>query len=170
MTLMPGKISRRAFLHSSVILAGGNCIYRSAYPETLQKSNCCFTPKLEPDSYFIQENKVVIHLDKAFTLQEPGHAAELDLPEHSVQIILVHKSKNQYYALSKLCTHAYRNVGYIHEREVLQCTNFSHATFDLQGKVLKGPAKKPLKSYTIRQFENRLIISITDESKTDNSN
>lgn len=160
---MSDIISRRTFLHSSAMLAGGSCICRSAFAETRGKSNCCYTPKLEPDSYSVQGNKVYIQLEKALIIREPGYAAELDLPNQSVQMILVHKAKEEYYALSKFCTHANRNVGYIPEREVLQCTNFSHATFDLQGNVLKGPAKKPLKSYAVRQSKNQLVISLADD-------
>ena len=46
--------------------------------------------------------------------------------------------------------HGGQTVSYNRKRHLLQCNNFNHSNFGLDGSVIKGPAETSLKSYPVR--------------------
>jgi Rieske Fe-S protein len=103
---------------------------------------------------------LTIDLLKAPSLREVGSAAYVVNEAGSLQLIVVHAEKRTYRVLSRLCTHGGQVISYNRERGMLQCNNFNHAIFLLDGRVWKGPAEKPLKSYGVVLVENALVISV----------
>jgi Rieske Fe-S protein len=89
-----------------------------------------------------------------------GNAAYVVNKDKSLDLIVVHAEADRYCVLSRLCTHGGQVVSFNRERGMLQCNNFNHAIFDLDGRVWKGPAEKPLKSYPVVLVEEALVISI----------
>ncbi len=156
-------ITRREILRrSSLILTGGICFCQQARGEAQSEETCCGTPLLEMESLLFEDGQLVVNLEKAVSLRTKGSAAGIILPERGLDIIIVHESKNNYVVLSALCTHAWRPLSYLKKRRILMCNNFNHSIFDLEGKVLRGPAGAPLKLYPTRLRHGQLEIALKE--------
>ena len=123
-----------------------------------EKSTCCTTPNLEPESLEIGEKIITVDLTKAPSLSEVGHAAFIIDKEKSIDIIVVRAEEEKYFALSRLCTHGRQVLSYNRHRGVLQCNSFNHSIFALDGQVVKGPAPVPLKTYSVTIEQEKLKI------------
>ncbi|MFC2126373.1 ubiquinol-cytochrome c reductase iron-sulfur subunit [Bacteroidota bacterium] len=154
-------MNRREMLLKSSLLAGGFCTCSNIFGKDDPRSNCCFTPEIEPECLAFRDGKAIIDLDRTHTINEPGYAAFIIDEEKGIDIILVHADEGEFYALQRLCTHGGRSISYIHERGKLQCNNYNHSTFDLSGEVFKGPAPRSLVSYPVELNMNQLEISVS---------
>jgi len=88
----------------------------------------------------------------------PGEIRKVDF--HGQEVIVVHLGANRYYALSARCTHLkcdLSRVGaVIREELVCQC-HFSRFSLT-DGRVLKGPARSPLKVYKVEVRDDKIVI------------
>jgi cytochrome b6-f complex iron-sulfur subunit len=121
---------------------------------------CCITPEIEPGSVTFASTAVEIDLDKALSLRQPGSSTNLIDNSRGLDIILVHAEPSRYCTLSGLCTHYPRPLTYLPGRHILQCNNFNHSAFDLKGKVVKGPATEPLRTYTTTRKDRILTVEL----------
>ncbi len=153
-------MTRREVVGAGVVLAGCVCGCRTGGGLTASRSACCDTPELEPQSVTFGPGGLTFDLLKAPSLKEVGSSAYVIDKARSLQLIVVHAEKRRYSALSRLCTHGGQVVSYNHLRGVLQCNNFNHSIFDLDGRVWKGPAEKPLISYPVVFVEDALVVSL----------
>jgi Rieske Fe-S protein len=157
---MQHGMTRRKVIQAGALLAGGVCSCRSTGDPAAPRSTCCDTPELEPESVTYGPGGLTIDLLKAPSLREVGNAAYIANKDRGLQLIVVHPEKHWYCVLSRLCTHGGQVVAYNRKRGVLQCCNFNHSIFDLDGRVCKGPAEKPLKAYAVVFVEDALVVSI----------
>jgi nitrite reductase/ring-hydroxylating ferredoxin subunit len=153
-------MTRREMIAGSAIGLGAVCTCPAAAANAAARSTNCATPELEPESLTIGDKQLTIDLAKAASLAEEGSAADVINKEKSIGLVVIHAGKGQYYALSRLCTHAWRTLSYIRTRRVLMCTNANHSIFDLQGQIVKGPAEKPLTSYPVQLKDGKLVIGL----------
>lgn len=152
-------LNRRQVMRRAALLLGGGCVCHLACGAT-PKSTSWTTPMVEPASLTAGEKQLTVDLAHAPSLDTPGCAARIQLPDRALDILVVRTGDNEYKALGGQCTHAGRPLSYVATRRLLQCNNFGHSLFDLEGAVVKGPAEKPLKSYTVMQQDNRLRITL----------
>lgn len=155
---MQRRMTRREVMGAGVLLAGGVCGCRVAENSGAPRATCCDTPELEPASVTFGPGGLTIDLLKAPSLRAVGGAAYFVHPDKSPQLIVVHAGKHRYCVLSRLCTHGGQVVAYNHRRGVLQCCNYNHSIFDLDGRVWKGPAERPLTSYPVVLVEDALVV------------
>ena len=100
-----------------------------------------------------------------------GHVAELDLSSSKYKslnaiggyiyvqsLIVIHPSDTQYVALSSICTHQSCIVGYNSNYKRIVCPCHG-SQYDLNGKVLVGPAPRSLKKYTVTLDGSTLVIA-----------
>jgi len=147
-------------IRTSALLVGGVCGCRSAGDPATARSTCCDTPDLEPQSLTVGEDHLVIDLTKAHSLRDVGNAAWITDEGRSLKLIIIHAEKREYVVLSRLCTHGAQTVSYNRRRRLLQCNNFNHSNFSLDGQVVKGPAETPLKSYPVLRAGDTLVVAI----------
>jgi len=157
---MQHEMSRRELIGAGALLAGAVCGCRTGGDAAALRSTCCSTPEIEPESVTYGPGGLTIDLLKAPSLREVGSAAYVVHEAKSLQLIVVHAQKQTYCVLSRLCTHGGQVISYNRERGMLQCNNFNHAIFLLDGRVWKGPAEKPLRSYELVLVEDALVISV----------
>lgn len=153
-------MNRRKMIQSSALAVGGFCTCSMTFGKDIPKSNCCFTPEIEPSSLSFSKEKIIVDLEKASTISEPGYAAFIIDEERGIDLILVQDATKKFRALQRLCTHGGRSVSYIPEREMLQCNNYNHSTFELNGEVYNGPAPTSLISYIVDRKDSFLEISL----------
>jgi nitrite reductase/ring-hydroxylating ferredoxin subunit len=157
---MDGRITRREMICGSALVLGGACMCQAAGDTEKPRSTNCHTPDLEAESLTIGQKSLTINLAKAPSLAEVGNAAYIVDKDKKLDIIIVHAERGKYFALSRLCTHAYRPISYIRTRKLLMCNNANHSIFDLTGQVVKGPAPKPIKSYAVKLVASALQITL----------
>jgi len=95
-------------------------------------------------------NAVLTMVDGTLTVRAPGD-----------DIIIVRTSSTALQAVSDICTHAGCGVRYDRVNKLLSCPCHG-SQFSLTGTVLRGPATRPLKTYTIAldQSTNLLTINV----------
>lgn len=151
-------MKRREMFIKTAGFVGGFCFCNQAFDDGPERSDCCYTPPIEPESISVRKNSIIIDLNKAGTIKDPGFAAYLDNEELNVHLIILQSKDRKYHALSKYCTHGGQVVSFIRERGLVQCNNFNHSIFRVTGEVYKGPAPVPLTAYTIFRSGNFLVI------------
>ncbi len=156
---MKHGMSRREMLQAGALLASSVCGCRTLGEPGAPRSTCCDTPELEPESVAFGPGGLTIDLLKAPSLREVGNAAYVVNKARNLELIVVHAEKQTYCALSRLCTHGGQVISYNRDRGMLQCNNFNHSLFDLAGRVWKGPAQKPLTTYSVTLVEQALVIA-----------
>ena len=150
---MNRPFSRRQVIAGPALFVAGECICRAG-------ATCCSTPLIEADSLQFRTQSIWIDRSLAQSICQPGSAVNIIVPERNLDLILIHETQDCFYALAGLCTHAGRPLSYQAKRRVLQCNNFGHAIFSMQGEVLKGPATRPLLSYRVIASPERLEIKL----------
>jgi len=154
-------MNRRKMLHNSALLIGGVCLCKNALGLDIPQSTCCYTPDIEPESIKQMDKCINIDLSKAPSLAKKGHAAYVNSDDGNLKFIVVRVKKNEFYALSRFCTHGRQAISYVAERKLLQCNSYNHSLFDLDGSVWKGPAPDPIKVYPVKYKDNTLDIFYT---------
>lgn len=153
-------ISRRESIKRAAFLVGGLCACGSSPAETLLHSTSSLTPVLEESAYAVLGKKIKVDLDKAKYLTANGDAALLKDPQRQLNLVIIRLGRNKYKVLTASCTHAGRPLAYNRHRKILQCVNFHHSIFDLDGKVVKGPAPDPIKAHTAQVNKGFLTIEL----------
>jgi len=149
-------ITRRDVLRAGAI-AGAGCLC-SASPQSPR--TCCITPELDPASITHEDSRLLIKLDRAPELREVGSSANLIDEARRLDLIIVHSEPGRYCTLAGLCTHYPRPLTYLPGRRVLQCNNFNHSTFALDGSVVKGPATKPTAAFRTTRKGRVLVVEL----------
>jgi Rieske Fe-S protein len=86
----------------------------------------------------------------------PGDQIKVQLPD-AAELVLVWRTPQGYGGASIVCTHRGSQVHFNPEAGTLDCP--SHGSrFDQEGKVIHGPAAKPLQAYRVTVEGDRLRI------------
>jgi Rieske Fe-S protein len=93
--------------------------------------------------YKIKSNdgKIILEVSQFPELNETGNGIQLDDENSNEEILLLRKSENEFIALSPVCTHLGCSVR--RENSFFRCPCHG-STYSLDGKVIRGPAEKPL--------------------------
>ena len=67
----------------------------------------------------------------------------------------------KFHAVTNKCTHiGGRRIDPIEGSEALQCCSVMGSTYNYDGEVISGPAKKSLTAFSMEQKDGTLIITI----------
>jgi Rieske Fe-S protein len=120
------------------------------------------TPEIFPDALHVENGNLIIDLNQAGSLKEPGGSGKLTIVDpvngEKIKIIVIHPGDGEYIAFADRCTHGGRELNYLHDNRQLKCSSFGQSTFTLQGEVVKGPAKEPVEIFELQV--NRDLINI----------
>ena len=106
---------------------------------------------------------VTIPLDEADDLRKVGGSAAVKVEDRAV--LIVRDSEETVRAFSHACTHARVKVKYDHKNQRLNCP--AHGSrFDLEGAVLRGPAKEHLETYRAELTEDSVMLYLEDPGHT----
>ena len=160
------KISRRDFLKLTS-LAGGSIILTAcsssdgerSFIDRLQGKPLTELPQVE-GAWAKDGDTLMLELAKLPELESLGGAVRIEgeaLPE---PILVVFGEDGNYYAFKNACTHAGRMIDPVAGTMTLECCSASSSTFNYQGNVLSGPAKKSLTSFPLVNLEDQLNIAL----------
>ncbi len=119
---------------------------------------------LAPHAEAGEKKATSINVDLANPVNAPlakvGGAIMVDNPKTPKdKIILYRKSNTVVTAVSSLCTHADGPLTLPDANGIMTCP-WHKATFNLDGKVIKGPTSKPLKKYSATINGNSVIVKL----------
>ena len=80
------------------------------------------------------------------------------------KILVVHRADRSLFAVSSVCTHLGCDVGYDKELGHLLCPCHG-SQYGLGGDNIKGPAKKPLKRYSVSTENGRVVITLRMQNR-----
>ncbi len=151
-------LTRRDVIRGSALLLGGACACQTLAGAG---ATCCDTPDLEPGCLSFGERSVTVDLARAGPLSVTHGAGRIVSKERSLDILVVRAGKNRYCAVAGKCSHAGRPLNYVRARGLIQCSNFGHATFALDGKHIRGPeVRRPIQSFPVKLVRGRLEIAL----------
>ncbi len=120
---------------------------------------CCETPDIPAAAISFQPGFITIDLRQVPGLARPATAGKIVAPERRLNIIVTHPEKNRFVVMDRKCTHSGGQVAYNRDRKTVQCTCWGHSEFALDGAVVGGPAKRPLRRYDSRVESGKLIVA-----------
>ena len=104
---------------------------------------------------------VAVSLERLSALKKVGGSVAVKLAGHPV--LLVRDGAASLRAFNPTCTHKKCNVRYLADAGVLGCKcHKSH--YDMNGKVLSGPAPRALQTYETRLMEDKIVLRLPDDT------
>ena len=100
---------------------------------------------------------VALPLEKVKQLQSSGGSVILKVKDK--EVLFIRDTDTTVRALDPACTHKGCKVAFKKEENRIECPCHQSA-FDLEGKLLRGPASRDLKNYGARLEENQVIFSM----------
>ena len=119
---------------------------------------CCTTEELPASSFTVKGGSILIDLKRSPALSKPGSAVRVVDLDRNINLIVVHPEKNRFAALDRSCTHGGAQVAYNRRNRTVHCSSWGQSEFALNGDVLGGSAKKPLRNYAARRSGGTLEI------------
>lgn len=157
------SLNRRQFLKSMGIATACTCTGVPLLNSCSMLQGISKLPVLPDDSYTIEDGRIVISIKKYPDLTQSGTAVKFTAVKSNgseQKVVLLHNNEGEFLAFSDNCTHADRELNFLPEKQELQCSSFGHSRFDLDGNVLKGPAKNNLAGFSVISEKQKLIIMI----------
>jgi cytochrome b6-f complex iron-sulfur subunit len=135
-------MERRQLLKTSLAFLGTTTLISFVYPA----SKFLVRPKSS-----VPDTPITINKDEIPT----GTAKELVFNE--IPLVVINRRGSGFIALSRVCTHLGCLVGYDKFNNKMVCP--CHAgEFDLEGRVLSGPATKSLQRYPLKISADQITI------------
>ncbi|OQY42500.1 MAG: (2Fe-2S)-binding protein [Desulfobacteraceae bacterium 4572_87] len=121
---------------------------------------CRTAPPTEEDCWRFANGKIEIDLDRAPELKNQGGAIRLEGNGSPERVLVIHGRDGQFHAYKNRCTHVGRRIDPYSEDKLLRCCSISKSTFDYEGNVISGSAKKPLTPFKVEQEGGKLTLSV----------
>jgi cytochrome b6-f complex iron-sulfur subunit len=153
MTNMKEKYSRRLFLRS-VFVTSSSFVMGLLWNTKTASATSHFRKGFGKDS-------VTVNVEDYEELKQDGGfivIKELTLGDTTDNLIIVRLSEKEYLVLSSVCRHKKCNVKYKDERKQFVCPCHG-STYDLTGKVVKGPSTGDIPQYDAVLSGSKLTIS-----------
>jgi Rieske Fe-S protein len=152
------------------MLTSGDCQSRTVNPTmiprrsttdrrgALRRLGGCILGFLSTARLTLAQKKLALSLDKAEKLKTPGGSVILKIQGRD--LLFIRDSEQSVHVLDPTCTHKRCTVEYNTDKQRIVCPCHG-STYSLDGKVLKGPAEKPLQAFdsTLDAQNNRIIFS-----------
>jgi len=125
----------------------------------LQRMGACILGLASGLRVAVPQRRLALDLDKAEKLKYPGGSALLKIQGRD--LLFIRESEDVVRVLDPTCTHKKCTVEYNMERKRIICPCHS-SNFSLDGKVLNGPAEKPLQAFeaNLDPEKTRIIFSL----------
>jgi cytochrome b6-f complex iron-sulfur subunit len=103
------------------------------------------------------EGWVEVRLDAHPALREPDGFAEVRVPQALLDVVVVHTAPGCYAALWRICTHGDCAVRWKPTEGVVECPCHG-SRFAQDGRVLNGPATRPLSAFPAVRVGDSVFI------------
>ena len=106
-----------------------------------------------------KDNKITLNKEESAKLLASEGSLLVEPKGSDDKIIVVHAQDGSLHAVSAICTHMGCAVLYDEKLGYLRCPCHG-AQYGLDGHNLKGPAKRPLKQYEVRNDNGQVVITL----------
>jgi nitrite reductase/ring-hydroxylating ferredoxin subunit len=155
-------INRREFIKLTGATALCTCAGAAGLCGCSNSGDATNIPLAPPGCCRREGDLVLVSLAAAGPLDPVGGAVRVILggdEDTELRMVVVHAEGETYRAFADQCTHNGKELNYLPEAQKLQCRS-GRAQFDLDGKVLRGPAERALQVYPTRREGDRLLIDV----------
>lgn len=121
---------------------------------------CKTIQPLDPNSWGLEKNQIVIDLDKMPELLVPDSAVRLELDTFPNRVLIIYTNNKEFYAFRNKCTHGKSRMDLIPGTNRVQCCSIGKSIFGKSGKIISGSAKTPIVTYSVKHEDDKLIITI----------
>jgi nitrite reductase/ring-hydroxylating ferredoxin subunit len=105
------------------------------------------SPHLSKNTYSFSQGTLLPDLIKIPEFKRNGGSVKLEEPDRKLKIIVAKTGDHAFVALRDRCSHGGRELDYFRDQSIFRNVSFGHSRFDLEGNVMKGPAKNLLLKY-----------------------
>jgi nitrite reductase/ring-hydroxylating ferredoxin subunit len=120
----------------------------------------CQTTRIDPEFSRRQGSSIRVRVGVVPELQGLATAVYLGGGSLENPVLLLRRDEDHYLAFSNRCTHMGRRINPVPGQEVLRCCSVSHSLFDLQGRVVAGPAERRLTVYPTKLESGELVVTL----------
>lgn len=156
------KMTRRGMVAAIGAAGVGSCICTTGCGcATFSKVGR--TEAIAAEAYRIEDNALVVALDKAPLLSEVGGSIKVIDPRLPTALIIARTGVAEYVVVSLLCPHRGVEVEYQPKEGQFRCASLGHSKFTTEGKLIKGMTKKSLGRYIAAldaTDKNHLVIDL----------
>lgn len=155
------RLERRAVLGSllqgtcalAALCAGCGPDWREAtvLPPSTDAGACGVTPGTP------EEGWVEVKLSEHPALREPGGSVVVRKPEALLDVVVMHTASGCFAAVWHICTHGDCLVSYVPGEALLECPCHG-SRFGEDGRVLRGPASRPLQAFPVGRVGDSLWL------------
>jgi len=114
----------------------------------------------DPGSWSYSAGTLVLDLARVPELSAPGTAVRLEGGGLPARILVVRADDGSYRAFQNRCRHFFRRLDPVPGTGTIQCCSVNKATYDMEGKVVSGPARGPVTAYPVTVEGGKLRIAI----------
>ncbi len=155
------EMKRREFLKAgaATVVVASTCLCGLNGCATFTKVGD--TVAVRPEALTRKDDEYLIDLSKEPVLNQVGGAVKIKNEAIPQGIMVAHTGENAYQVVSLACTHRGVEVEYDHKNCRFVCSSLGSSKFSLDGGLLRGPAKKPLKPFQATIQNGILSIKMT---------
>jgi len=116
---------------------------------------------VDNDCWKFADGVVMLDVSRSAELSKRGGAIRLEgkaLPE---RVLVVHGDDGEIYAYKNRCTHAGRRLDPKTNESKIECCSVGKSTFQYDGELVGGSAKKSIETYSIERDGNVLSIQLS---------
>ena len=114
----------------------------------------------DTDCWSFEEGTITVDLSRATELASTGTAIRLEGRDLPQRVLVVHGDDGNYYAFRNRCQHFGRRLDPVPDSGTVQCCSVNKATYDMQGNVVSGPAKRPVSLYPVQVEGQKLTVKL----------
>ncbi|MBI9085995.1 MAG: Rieske 2Fe-2S domain-containing protein [Desulfobacterales bacterium] len=121
----------------------------------------CATKKpADEGCWTFEAGTVTVDLARAPELAQPDGALRLEGKNLPARILVVKGDGDTWHAFKNRCAHAGRRLDPVPGTGQVQCCSVGKSTYDADGNILSGSARKGIVAFPITEKEGRLKIGV----------
>jgi nitrite reductase/ring-hydroxylating ferredoxin subunit len=121
---------------------------------------CKTKPPTDGGSWKMTDGRVQVELSRTPELNSPGGAIRLEGRGLENRLLLLRGEDHHLHAFVNKCTHAGRRIDPLAGQEQIECCSVGKSTFDYEGRLISGSAKKPLTPLKVEEVEGLAVIKL----------
>lgn len=121
---------------------------------------CATRKPSDEESWSFENGLVTVDLARTPELEHPDGAIRLEGKGLPARLLVVRGDGDTWHAFQNRCAHAGRRLDPIPGTGRVQCCSVGKSTYDADGRILSGSAKKGIATYSVTEMDGRLMITL----------